>query len=348
MAIFKCEYCGKEFKAKPSSNRKYCCKDCYNKASKGKIINKPKIEKVKVICAECGKEEYVNPSRAKNYLCCSVACLGQYNSKRYSRKITQVCPICGKEYQIKQKQYKQIKTQSCCSIECASELKKITYLGERNHQFGLKGELNASFKREKTKKKNIRFNDIWVYKPDRPDVDKYKRITEHRLVVLENYTKFNPCFFIEKSGFKIFNPNPKLKICVHHINGNHTDNSLENLIPLTKANHRKAHNNYEALALKKIDELIGVFKQGELLGRPEGVYQQPSENGNIFEGSETNGRVLKPDSNADTSALLNKIKNIVDDYIVQTRKITLESYKLSIQEILESEIKSSEVNTQGL
>ena len=158
--IFKCEYCGKEFKAKPSLNRKYCCKDCCNKANKGKTINKPKKEKTKVICAECGKEEYVFPSRAKRYLCCSVACLSQYNSKRYSRKITQVCPICGKEYQIKQKRYKRIKTQSCCSIECASELKKITYLGERNHQFGLKGELNASFKGEKTKKKNVKLNDI--------------------------------------------------------------------------------------------------------------------------------------------------------------------------------------------
>lgn len=132
---------------------------------------------------------------------------------------------------------------------------------------------------------------------------------------------------------------------MHHINGNHSDNSLENLIPLTSAAHRKAHNMCEALALEKLNELIGVFKQGELLETPEEVNQQPSWNSNILEGSETNSRVLNEDSNAATSALLDKVKNIVDDYIVQTRNITLESYELSIQEILESEIKNSEVNT---
>ena len=101
----------------------------------------------------------------------------------------------------------------------------------------------------------------------------------------------------------------------------------------------------EALALEKLDELIGVFKQGELLEKPEEVNQQPSLNSNILEGSETNSRVLNKDSNADTSALLDKVKNIVDDYIVQTRNIALESYELSIQEILESGIKNPEINT---
>ena len=54
MAIFKCEYCGKEFQAKPSAKRKYCCRECSDKARKGKKqIHKSRVEKVKVICAEC-------------------------------------------------------------------------------------------------------------------------------------------------------------------------------------------------------------------------------------------------------------------------------------------------------
>jgi endogenous inhibitor of DNA gyrase (YacG/DUF329 family) len=69
MAIFKCEYCGKEFQAKPSAKRKYCCKECANKASKGRKLG-PRVKKVKVVCAECGKEEYVKPSRALFMLFC--------------------------------------------------------------------------------------------------------------------------------------------------------------------------------------------------------------------------------------------------------------------------------------
>lgn len=81
-----------------------------------------------------------------------------------------------------------------------------------------------------------------------------------------------------------------------------------------------------------------------MLETPEADNQQPSLYGNIFEGSETNDRI-QLDSNADTSALLQYIIDILNDYIVQTRTITKDAYGASIKEILESEIKSSEVNT---
>ena len=46
-----------------------------------------------------------------------------------------------------------------------------------------------------------------------------------------------------------------------------------------------------------------------------------------------------------TSALLQQVITLLNDDIVQTRNITKKAYDASIQEILESEIKSSEVNT---
>lgn len=350
MAIFKCKYCGKEFKDNPTKNRKYCSRECMAKAMTGKKrLNmkkrQPKVEKIKVICAECGKVEYVWPCRAKGYVCCSVPCLAKYNSRTRSIKIKCTCPVCGNIFELKPYSYNKIKTQHCCCRECADKLKQTTYAGEKNHQYGLKGILNASFKGVETKKKNSRLEDVFVYKPERPDVNKDKRITKHRLLILENYEKFDPCFFTEDSGFKIFKPDKKLKICVHHIDGNHSNNILENLVPLTNAAHRYVHNNYNALALKVVNKIIGVFKRGELLETPGEVNQQPNFSSDTLEGSETNSRVFKEDSNADTSALLNNVKNIIDDYIVQTRNIAQEGYKLSIKEILESEIKSSEVNT---
>ena len=79
--------------------------------------------------------------------------------------------------------------------------------------------------------------------------------------------------------------------------------------------------------------------------------QQPSINRNINEGSETNSRDLVSNvkvSNANTSALLNNIVDIINDYIVQTRNIAEIGYNNSINKILESEIKNSEANTNEL
>lgn len=346
MAIFKCEYCGKEFQAKPSAHRKYCSKDCSNAAKRGKKLES-RVEKVKVVCKVCGKEEYVNPCRAKNYHCCSVECLAKYNSERYSKKIVCTCPVCGKEFYLKPYTYSRVKTTPCCSKECAAKLKEITYQGENNPQYGLKGNLNASFKNENLIKKNHNIDDIFVYAPEYLDSNKDGRITLHRLTILQNYKNFDPCFFLGEENKIRFNND----VHVHHIDGNHSNNNINNLIPLTKRQHRAVHNILLQEAEKTIHKIIGVIKQGELLETPEVDNQQPSLASNSFEGSETNNRVQTVeagDSNIDTSALLNNINSIINDYIVQTKNITLECYEHSIQEILESEIKSSELNTNGL
>lgn len=193
------------------------------------------------------------------------------------------CAYCGKEFKAKPSAKRQY-----CSKECANKLKETTYLGENNHQFGLKGYLNSSFKGLKTKKYNNHLEDVWVYRPDHPESNKDGRITEHRLNVLDNYTKFDPCFFIKVDNYIIFNPDKTLKICVHHINGNHSDNNINNLIPLTNASHRKVHSDSLVLAEKKLREIIGVVKQGELLETPEVDNQQPSTPLTKCEGSETN------------------------------------------------------------
>ena len=76
---------------------------------------------------------------------------------------------------------------------------------------------------------------------------------------------------------------------------------------------------------------------GELLETPEVDNQQPSLSSDAFEGSETNSRVLTNkviDSNTDTSALLNNILDIIDDYIVRAAKITKEIAELEDKELL--------------
>lgn len=54
---FICKNCGKEFEAKLSSKRKYCCKKCSDEARKG--VPNPKLSKqVEVTCAYCVKKKW--------------------------------------------------------------------------------------------------------------------------------------------------------------------------------------------------------------------------------------------------------------------------------------------------
>lgn len=290
--------------------------------------------KILVTCKNCGKQEYVCESRAKKYVCCSRKCMGEYNAKKYSQQIKCICPICNSEFYLKPSKFQKNKTH-CCSVECAAKLKETIFCGENNHQFGLKGPLNASFINAELQKKNVHQTDIYVYDPTCPDANTSGRVKKHRYLVYQNKNKFDK---------NIFDFSGKLKkvIQVHHIDCKHDNNIITNLIPLTLKQHTKIHNLLGNISSELISSIIGVVKQGELLENPEVDNQQPSLYGNIFEGSETNSRI-QLDSNADTSALLQQVISLLNDYIVQTRKITKDAYDASIKEILESEIKSSEV-----
>jgi len=299
-----------------------------------------RVEKIKVICQVCGKEEYVTPCRAKKYVCCSKECASKLVSQKLSKKVECTCPICGKVFYLKPYYYNRAETH-CCSCACAYKLKETTLIGENNPQFGLKGHLNASFKEEDLPKRNGHQTDIFVYDINCPDakLNKYStgRVKKHRKIIYDNKTLFDKSIFTDDGIIKDI-------INVHHIDSIHEHNEIENLIPLTRKQHKTVHNFLGNYATQIISNIIGVVKQGELLETPEADNQQPSLYGNILEGSETNGRV-QLDSNADTSALLQQIIKLLNDYIVQTRTITKNAYEASIKEILESEIKSSELNT---
>lgn len=336
---YMCNYCGKEFTAKKSSKRKYCSKSCANENSKGKSNQRNTKEKILVKCKICGKEEFKTPSRAKYYHTCSKECRIEYSKINLSKKIECKCSICGKIFKVKPFIYNRVKSKISCSRKCASQLKETSYIGKNNHQYGLKGKLNSSFVGDETTRRNSKITDIFVYRPERPDANKDGRIAKHRLIIQENYDKFNNDLFDFINGFAVL----KDGLNVHHINQDHNDNSLDNLIPVTRAQHIKIHTNCRSIAQYQILRLIGVFKQGKLLETPGVDNQQPSLNSNVFEGSETNDRLLSKcieESNVDTTTLLENVIDILNEYIVQTTNIT--------KEIVESKIKNLEVITNGL
>lgn len=76
-----CKYCGRIFRAKPSAvkkGKKYCSKECYDKAQfKGEIKK----------CATCGKEIKVSPSLiSTNNFCCN-GCRLVWLSKHVTQEI---------------------------------------------------------------------------------------------------------------------------------------------------------------------------------------------------------------------------------------------------------------------
>ena len=303
---------------------------------------------IQITCLNCGNTFNVIPSRKDTAKFCCTNCANEY--KRNNQDLNCVCTQCGKKFHMKQSQIDRYKRNmgTFCSRKCATKYRELWFRGKNNHQYGLKGELNASFKRSLLTKRNGHLEEEWISCPNRPDIKgNSTRMTLHRYLVVTNPDKYDPCLFNIVGQYSVL----KDDLHVHHIDLNHKNNILDNLTILKQNIHSKLHNQIKEISVDFASKIIGVLKRGELLETPEVDNQQPSLDSNILEGSETNSRVQTDnavDSNADTSALLRNILKLTNDYIVQTKRMTEDAYNQTINyyktsnEGLESEIKSSE------
>lgn len=148
------------------------------------------------------------------------------------RKDNCKCFVCGKGIYVRPGRIIKSKEKKfTCSIDCGKKVRSMMMKGEKNHQYGLKGKLNSSFKG--TKKYNTY---ISFYMPGHPfNVGGY--VLEHRYIVEKNFFLFDKKYFIEINGCYYLLP----EIEVHHKDENKYNNSIDNLIPLTKSEHRKIH-----------------------------------------------------------------------------------------------------------
>jgi hypothetical protein len=130
----------------------------------------------------------------------------------------QRCVVCGDFFKVKPSHSH---LRKCCSKECGKEHRRKIMSGENNHQFGLKGPLNGSFK---TGIRETHYGYTVVYCPEFSDrSDGY--CFEHRAVMSK---------FLKRKLDKDEH--------VHHINGNKKDNRIENLQVLSKSEHLSLHN----------------------------------------------------------------------------------------------------------
>lgn len=193
------------------------------------------------------------------------------------------CVICKTELNIKPFRIKRVKNGITCSKKCFGKRQKEQMKGDNNHQFGLKGKLNASFKEGRTKNAQ---GYILLLLPEHPlsNGDGYYR--EHRLVIEKNFKNFPAEYFDLINGQVVL----KRSFDVHHINEDVADNRIENLSIFNRGDHTSLHNKLKKIIRDNKGRIIGVVKLGELLENPEMDNQQPSylkSHKSKVEGSET-------------------------------------------------------------
>jgi dUTP pyrophosphatase len=151
-----------------------------------------------------------------------------------------VCFVCGKKFHRKQSAIDKNET-NFCSIVCSSIFKRESMKGENNHQYGLKGELNSSFKSD------IRISEygyIEVRNLTHPFRNKAGFLLFHRLVY-ENYLKINDensPYLIEIDCYngKYLSP----EYIIHHNDHNKLNNLIDNLSVTTLSEHTTYHNKF--------------------------------------------------------------------------------------------------------
>lgn len=209
------------------------------------------MEKSK-LCKLCGNE--IPETKAPKGFC-SWKCYEEWC--KFNKTPNCRCSVCGKEMYIKPSRLKRVKNGITCSKECANKLKSEYMSGEGNHQFGLIGDKNVSFKGTEI---ISNYGYILEYAPEHPfphdKTTKGGRVFQHRLVIEKNYKLFDETYFLEINGNFYLKP----EFSVHHVNENKKDNRIENLQIITKSEHTSLHNKEKEIIRNNLGRIIGVVK----------------------------------------------------------------------------------------
>ena len=150
-------------------------------------------------CEICGKENYKINRKKFPETFCSYKCYEEW--LKFNKPPNCKCPICGKEFYLKPSRIKNLKKGAACSMECAAKFKAIYFKGERNHQYGLIGELNTSSKEQCIISQFGYILEYCLGHP-RPNDTNHKcgRVLQHRLIIERNYKLFDSKFFENVNG----------------------------------------------------------------------------------------------------------------------------------------------------
>lgn len=192
---------------------------------------------MKIICEQCGNTfDCINSRflRAKHHFCSKECSTEFYKQERASSKeyMNCTCPICGIGFHLKESAKKKT-VNPCCSMNCANEIKRLVMTGKQNHQYGLRGHKNASWKSDE---RISSYGYKLIRSLDHPFANSDGFVFEHRLVA-EKYL-LNDANSIEINGIKYLKPS----YVVHHKDGCKTNNDVDNLEVMLKSEHTRTHN----------------------------------------------------------------------------------------------------------
>lgn len=175
------------------------------------------------------------------------------------------CPECGKKFHLKPCAAKRYKSH-CCSMECNKNRRRKLMSGDGNHQYGLLGNKNPTWK---TDIKINRYGYLMERRLDHPFAGEHGWMFQHRLIAEqhlltdENSVTINGVRYLSKD------------YDVHHKNMDRLDNRVENLMVMTKHDHRSyhsklnAHERTEKGMFKKMTEILRAKKVRESATIPE-------------------------------------------------------------------------------
>ena len=147
-------------------------------------------------------------------------------------KLNITCPVCGSRFHLKKSAIAKAQNHYC-SKACHYAAKKQYMRGEKNHQYGLRGQQNASWQGGR----KLSHYGYWLVQCiGHPfAVGRSGYVLEHRLVA-EKYL-LTPENSVEIGGKRYLSPD----YIVHHKNKNRLDNRVENLVVMTEEQHRAIH-----------------------------------------------------------------------------------------------------------
>ncbi len=117
-------------------------------------------------------------------------------------------------------------------MKCRNELDSKRMVGNGNHQYGLKGKKNGSWKSDKRKTSN---GYIKIRKPYHPFKDCDGFVLEHRLIAEKYLLNKDNSIMLDGKYYL------KKPLVVHHKDENKQNNAPENLMILTRGKHRSLH-----------------------------------------------------------------------------------------------------------
>lgn len=210
------------------------------------------------LCKQCGTPVLTRVSDKMGDFC-SWKCYERW--QKFNHAPNCCCKICGKPFYVKPSRLNKRKYGVTCSTKCGIELRRKFSTGKNNHQYGLVGAMNSSFKSGAVK---TNYGYLLEYVPGHPFPhdcsNKTIRVYQHRLVVERNYQLFPQEAFIVINGKHYL----KKEYAVHHINEVKTDNRIENLQVMTKGEHSRLHCKQNKIIRDTTNgRIIGVLKLGK-------------------------------------------------------------------------------------